>query len=93
MTDDQDELVAAVEHLFTYHPPTPEQLVQYQTIRDAGKQFALTLVQTVTAGPDRAVALRHIRDAVLSANAQIACGTEAVTKANFLSAVPKVIPQ
>lgn len=60
---------------FSYHAPTgPEQLAQYQSIRDAGHVFALTIVQNAPPSADRTAAIRKIREAVMTANAAIACG-------------------
>lgn len=60
---------------FTYHAPTPEQLPKYQAIRDAGFTFARIIMENTPPGPDQSVALRKIREAVMTANQSIACDT------------------
>ena len=65
---------------FTYHPPTPEQVPAFQTIRDAGYQFAETVMANVPASPDRTVAIRNIREAVMNANASLACYPEGLPR-------------
>lgn len=63
-----------LEHLFTYHAPTPEQLTQYQAIRDAAKVFAQVLIDHTPKGADQSAAMRHLREAVMTANAAVALG-------------------
>ena len=62
----------AIDVLFTYHAPTPEQTEAYKRIRS----FAMSLVREIDrscpAGPDRTAAVRHVREAVMTANASIA---------------------
>jgi hypothetical protein len=62
-----------LDHIFSYHPPTgPEQLRQYETIRAAGKVFAQAILDNSPAGADQTCAIRHVRDAVMTTNADIA---------------------
>jgi len=61
-----------VETLFTYHPPTPDQIEDYQAIREEAKKLAVVILATVPAGPDRTAAIRKVREAVMTANAGIA---------------------
>lgn len=62
----------AIEELFTYHSPTGDQPQRYLAIREAGKQLARVIDANCPAGPDRTAAIRHIREAVMTANASIA---------------------
>lgn len=62
-----------IENWFTYHAPTPEQVVTYGEIRSKAKEFAILLIQVVPDGPDRLAALRKLRETVMTANAGIAC--------------------
>jgi hypothetical protein len=62
----------ALEEIFTYHPPTPDQIPKYQAIRDAAKQFAKVLVENSPSGPDQTAAVRLLRQAVMTANQAIA---------------------
>lgn len=61
-----------LDHLFSYHAPTPTKLVQYQAIRDAAKVFAQVIVDHTPVCPDQSAAMRHLREAVMTANAAIA---------------------
>ena len=63
-----------LDNWFTYHTPTPEQLPKYQAIREAGKALAAAIVQNSPASADQSAAVRKVRDAVMTANAAIACG-------------------
>ena len=63
-----------IEVWFKYHPPSPDQQVRYVAIRDGALTFAKIIVANMGECADQTVALRHIRDAVMSANAGIACG-------------------
>jgi hypothetical protein len=61
-------------HWFTYHPPANESQKQhYEAIREAGKEFAMALLQHTPSCPDQTVAIRRVREAVMIANAAIAC--------------------
>jgi len=62
-----------IENWFTYHSPTPDQLPCYTAIREAAKQFALVLVANTPESADQTVAIRKVREAVMIANASIAC--------------------
>ncbi len=67
---------ADIDNWFTYHAPTPEQLIQYGEIRTAAKIFAETINRHVPAGADKTAAMRKLRDTVMAANAAIACYVE-----------------
>ena len=61
-----------LEEQFSYHAPTPEQIVSYQVIREAGKALALVILEQCPSCADRTAAIRKVREAVLTANASIA---------------------
>lgn len=63
-----------IENWFTYHPPTGDQVPRYNELREAAKTFALAIARLTPSSPDQTVAIRHVRDAVMVANASIACG-------------------
>jgi hypothetical protein len=65
---------ADLDNWFTYHSPSPDQLPKYLAIREAGKAFALSIVEHTPACADQTVAVRKIREAVMVANQAIACG-------------------
>lgn len=62
-----------IEVWFTYHAPESEQIEHYNALREAAKTFALAIVAHTPPGPDQTVAVRKIREAVMTANASIAC--------------------
>lgn len=59
---------------FTYHAPTPEQIDAYRTIRDHGLALAEVIMNFTPASADQTAAIRKVREAVMTANAAIACG-------------------
>lgn len=63
-----------IENWFMYHPPTPEQAFAYTEIRRAARALAVTIVAHAPHSADRSAALRKLREAVMTANAAIACG-------------------
>jgi len=63
-----------INNWFTYHTPTAEQLPKYQAIREAGKHLAEVIVANTPSSADQADAVRKVREAVMTANASIACG-------------------
>lgn len=63
-----------VENWFTYHSPTPEQIPSYTAIREAAKEFVAVLLRKCPDSADRTAAIRKVREAVMTANASIACG-------------------
>lgn len=65
---------ATLDNWFTYHPPSADDLAKYLAIRDAGHAFATIIVECTPACADQSAAVRKIREAVMTANAAIACG-------------------
>lgn len=66
-----------VEDYFTYHAPQGDQPARYAALRDAALAFAREIERLVPQGPDRTVAIRKLRESVMTANAAIAlegCG-------------------
>lgn len=64
---------ADIDNWFRYHPPTPSQRERYEALRDAAKTFAQQVLVLTPAGADQSAAIRKIREAVMTANAAIAC--------------------
>jgi len=64
----------SLEPIFTYQPPTPEQIPKYVLIRDAAKAFANVVLENTPPSADQTAAIRKIREAVMTANASIALG-------------------
>jgi hypothetical protein len=68
MTDEE------LRNWFTYHAPAGDvQLQQYHRIREAGYLLAHTIMVNAPAGADQSAAIRKVREAVMTANAAIAC--------------------
>ncbi len=65
-----------LKNWFTYHAPNEAQLEHYHAIRDAAFDFAAVILAHTLSGADQTSALRKIREAVMTANASIACGGE-----------------
>ena len=63
-----------LDHIFQDHAPSGEQLAQYGRLRSAARDFAIAIVQNSPAGADQSAAIRHVREAVMTANAAIALG-------------------
>lgn len=61
-----------VKDVFTYHAPTPEQVVQYQEIREACENAARVILKNVPRCADQQAAIRCIREGMMTANAGIA---------------------
>ncbi len=61
-----------LEEWFTYHPPTVDQRVRYERLRDGAKAFAYVLLETTPASADQTAAFRLLRESVMTANASIA---------------------
>lgn len=62
-----------LENWFSYHPPLPHQREKYEALRDGARTFAELVVGLTPASADQAAAVRKIREAVMTANAAIAC--------------------
>jgi hypothetical protein len=63
-----------IDNWFTFHPVrSSDQRRDYEAIRDAGKEFARVVNEIVPDGVELPESLKAIRDAVMWANAGIAC--------------------
>ena len=59
--------------LFTYHPPTEADKVNYTVINDAALGLARAIVRCTPKSADQSAAIRLVREARMTANAAIAC--------------------
>jgi hypothetical protein len=66
-----EEIAAVVDDMMTFHPWTPEQLEMGAPVRYAAKGFISALLQFVPPSADRSAAIRHVREALYSANGAI----------------------
>jgi len=62
-----------IENWLSFHRASPEQAIRIRNIFDAAKDFALIVTKNTPNGLDQTVAIRKIREAVMTANASIAC--------------------
>ena len=62
-----------LQNWFTYHPPTDKDVVSYQEIRASALEFARRIAKYCPNGADKTAAIRKVREAVMTANAAIAC--------------------
>lgn len=61
-----------LERRFTYHPPKGDQVLRYQAIRDSVHETARIIAETVPPSREKSLALTHLEEAVMWANAGIA---------------------
>ena len=57
---------------FTYHPPKPGQPERYTVLRDAAHTFARLIIDATPESREQSLAITHLEDAVMWANAAIA---------------------
>jgi hypothetical protein len=63
-----------LDHIFTYHAPTPDQTEAYNELRSYAFTFANAIVRLTPRCADQTAAIRKVREAVMTANAAIALG-------------------
>lgn len=61
-----------LENNFKYHSPSGNQPERYQQLRDAGKSLAQQIVLQTPESREQSLALTHLEQAVMWANAAIA---------------------
>lgn len=62
----------ALDDVFSYHKPEPDQIPRYEAIREAARTFAHVLLQNTPASADQTAAIRLLRECVMTANASVA---------------------
>jgi hypothetical protein len=69
-----EQEMAEIEQRFTYHPPKPElgQPARYAFLRGEAKHFAEGILMAVPPCRERSLALTHLQQAIMWANAGIA---------------------
>lgn len=65
---------SSLDNWFSYHAPNDLQREQYEILRAAALQFAAVILDQTPASADQTTAIRKVREAVMTANAAIACG-------------------
>lgn len=68
----EKELLQRIERDFTYHPPNDNQIPRYEAIRDNALKFAYFIVASTPQSREQSLALTHLEDVVMWANAAIA---------------------
>lgn len=63
-----------IDNWFTYHAPTAVSLVLYESIRAAGLACANVINRSCPDSADKTAAIRKLREAIMTANASVACG-------------------
>ena len=63
-----------LDNWFSYHTPKNDQPARYAEIRAAARSLAQAILFNTPANADQAAAIRKVREAVMTANAAIACG-------------------
>lgn len=61
-----------LENRFTYHPPKDDQQIRYEMIRDRALNFAEFIDEKCPDSREKSLALTHLENAVMWANASIA---------------------
>lgn len=69
----------SLANAFRHHPPKGNQAPRYEAIRAHGGRFAEVLTRLCPEGEERDAAILKIREAVMMANAAIACGEAGAT--------------
>jgi hypothetical protein len=64
---------------FKHHAPKGNQAKRYQILRKQGEQLASAIVKLTPAGDEQDQAVMLVRQAVMMANAAIACGEAGAT--------------
>lgn len=62
-----------LDNVFTYHAPHGTQPARYEMIRELGRHLAEGVGVHCPPSPERSTALAKVREAVMWANAAIAC--------------------
>ena len=62
-----------LDNLFTYHAPKGDQTLRYEEIRHAAKMLGKAIIDNTPKSADQTAAIRKVREAMMTANAAIAC--------------------
>lgn len=61
-----------IHRRFDYHPPSDIQVPRYEHIRRMGRMFATEIIEKTPPSREQALALTHLEEVVMWANAAIA---------------------
>ncbi len=62
-----------LDNWFMYHAPTGDDAVAYEKLRSSARNFADAIRELTPPSADQTAAIRKVREAVMTANAAIAC--------------------
>ncbi len=62
-----------IDNWFTYHAPSEGQAERYVALREQAKVLAKTIIGCTKPCADQTASIRKLREAVMTANAAIAC--------------------
>lgn len=65
-----------LQNWFVYHAPEGDDEQGYVAIREAAKHFARVIIAETPPSADQTAAVRKVREAMMTANAAIACRGE-----------------
>lgn len=65
--------VSDLDNWFTYHAPSEDDRVAYEKLRSSARDFARAIIELTPPSADQTAAIRKVREAVMTANAAIAC--------------------
>lgn len=68
----KDQLFADIGVRFTHHPPNETQIPRYEELRATARELAFNIVELTPTSREQALALTHLEQAVMWANAAIA---------------------
>jgi hypothetical protein len=75
-----------LENLFTYHAPQGDDTKRFVALRQKGLELAKAIALLTPVCPDQTVAIRKVREAVMTANAAIVTSSERPEFVDVLSA-------
>lgn len=61
-----------IDNRFTYHAPKEGQPFKYETLREFARQFAIKIDELCPEGREKSLAITHLEEVVMWANASIA---------------------
>lgn len=70
--DTYAEPIPHLREMFIYHAPAEGQVHYYQMLRESAENFARVIERYVPKCADRSAAIRHLREALMTANAAVA---------------------
>ncbi len=61
-----------IDNHFTYHKPNKEQIKDYQSLRDKGKELAYLISNSVPDSKEKEISIAKLEECIMWANAGIA---------------------